>query len=132
MPRYERVLLVDDNEADNFFHSIMIERAGYAGEVVACDSGQAALDYLAQSSRVSTLILLDVNMPSMSGFEFARLAEPLLRARLPHATIVMLTSSSADGDLEKARASEQIDGYIIKPLMVEMARRVLDGDFDAL
>jgi CheY-like chemotaxis protein len=132
MPRYERVLLVDDNEADNFFHSIMIERAGYTGEVVACDSGQAALDYLAQATHISTLILLDVNMPSMSGFEFARLAEPLLRARLPHATIVMLTSSSADGDLEQARASDHIDGYIIKPLMVEMARRVLDGDFDAL
>ena len=132
MTRYERVLLVDDNEADNFFHSIMIERAGYTGEVVALDSGRAALDYLATASDLTTLILLDINMPAMSGFEFARLAEPLLRLRLPHAKIVMLTSTSADGDREQARSSNQIDGYIVKPLNVDVARRVLDGDFDAL
>ena len=132
MTRYERVLLVDDNEADNFFHSIMIERAGYAGEVVAFDSGRAALDYLATASDVTMLILLDINMPAVSGFEFARLAEPLLRSRLPRAKIVMLTSSSADSDREQARKSNQIDSYIVKPLNVDMARRVLDGDFDAL
>lgn len=132
MTRYERVLLVDDNEADNFFHSIMIERAGYAGEVVAFDSGRAALDYLATASDVTMLILLDINMPAMSGFEFAGLAEPLLRSRLRRAKIVMLTSSSADSDREQARKSNQIDSYIVKPLNVDMARRVLDGDFDAL
>jgi CheY-like chemotaxis protein len=131
MAGFERILLIDDNEADNVFHTIMIRRAGFAGEVISLDSGLAALDYLANASNVPMLILLDINMPSMSGFEFALAAEPVLRRRLPHATIVMLTSSSAPHDRERARKVAEIDGYIVKPLGVASAQRLLAGDIDA-
>ena len=123
------VMLVDDNEADNVYHEIMLRRAGFGGELVIRESAQQALDYLTQANvLLPNLILLDINMPGMNGFEFAHEAAPLLQ-RVPTITVVMLTSSSLPNDRERARAMPEIAGYVTKPLTVASARALLDGDF---
>ena len=99
------------------------------GELVIRESAQQALDYLVNATALlPNLILLDINMPGMNGFEFAREAAPLLQ-RVPTATVVMLTSSSLPNDRERARAMPEIAGYVTKPLTVASARVLLDGDF---
>lgn len=123
------VMLVDDNEADNVYHEIMLRRAGFGGELVIRESAQQALDYLTQANALlPELFLLDINMPGMNGFEFAHEAAPLLQ-RMPTFTVMMLTSSSLPNDLERARAMPEIAGYVTKPLTVASARALLDGDF---
>jgi len=125
-----RVLLVDDNEADNVYHEIVLRRAGYVGEVVICESGEAALEYLQVNvDQPPELVLLDINMPGMDGFEFARQATPYLTGAAT-ATVVMLTSSASDADRRKAKALPVIRGYIIKPLTEYTAAELLAGRFD--
>lgn len=127
----ERILLVDDNEADNIYHEIMLRRAGYAGAVVVCESGEAALDYLrSHPDQLPELILLDINMPGMDGFEFAQCATPYLTGG-DTATIVMLTSSASETDRRKAQELPIIRGYIIKPLTEGTAVELLAGNFDS-
>jgi len=126
----QRILLVDDNDADNVYHEIVLRRAGYKGEVVVCESGEAALDYLrANPDRPPELVLLDINMPGMDGFEFARTATPYLTGAAT-ATVVMLTSSASEADRRKAKALAVIRGYIIKPLTEYTAGELLAGRFD--
>jgi len=127
MPIIKRILLVDDNEADNVYHEIVLRRAGFDGRVDVCESGQAALDYLQRSAQWPELILIDINMPGMDGFAFVTAAAPMLQGCA--IALVMLTSSGAVQDRQRAQALTTISGYLVKPLTAAMARQLLQPPF---
>jgi CheY-like chemotaxis protein len=129
MPAIERIILVDDNDNDNEYHRIMIERAGFGGEIVVLENGAEALRYLESADlEKPTYIFLDINMPMMDGFEVAERAAPLLRTK--HTIImIMLTSSSSQRDRERADKLEVIHGFLTKPLTVQMVKDLLDHPF---
>lgn len=121
----QRFILVDDNEADNVYHEIMIRRAGFTGEVRVFESGTEALDFLRSDPlSVPTCLFLDINMPQMDGFEFARQAQPLLQDK-PTVLVMMLTSSDAPQDRLRASGMPVIQGFVTKPLTRERVREML-------
>lgn len=127
MSTFERFVLVDDNEADNVFHEIMIRRAGFAGEVLVFMDGREALEFFrTDPMSQKTCVFLDINMPMMSGFEVAELAAPLI-ADKPSIVLVMLTSSSSPADWDRARNSDIIRGYVTKPLLTTTISALLEG-----
>jgi CheY-like chemotaxis protein len=120
-----RVILIDDNEADNVYHEIILRKAGYGGELQVFEWGADALDYLRSCDMdPPTLVFLDVNMPVMDGFEFARQATSLLLGA-ESVRLLMLTSSDSPVDRKRARAMSVIRDYLTKPLSVEQARTLL-------
>lgn len=122
----QRFILVDDNEADNVYHEIMIRRAGFTGEVLVFESGAQALDFLTCDPLTApTCLFLDINMPQMDGFEFARLAQPLLQDK-PAMLVMMLTSSDAAQDQKRASQMPLIQGFVTKPLTRERVRAMLE------
>src|SRR5438093_273241 len=101
----KRVLIVDDDESIREFVEMALEDEGY--DVVSAEHGAAALDVLNEG--LPNLILLDMAMPVMDGWEFAR----QYRARPgPHAPIVVVTAAR-----EAAERARQIsaDNYLAKP-----------------
>lgn len=127
MSQFERIVLIDDNEADNVFHEIMIRKAGFTGEVMVFMSGVEALAFFRQDDlHTPTCIFLDINMPLMSGFEMAEEAAPLIGGK-PSLVLVMLTSSGSPADWERARSMEIIQGYVTKPLTKDLVGEVLGG-----
>ena len=115
---YERFILIDDNEADNVYHEIMIRRAGFQGEICIFESGPDALAFFEKDPlRVPSCIFLDINMPMMDGFETAELATPMLIDK-PSVLLLMLTSSGSPTDRERAATLPVIKGYVTKPLDV--------------
>lgn len=126
----KRVMLIDDNEADNVFHEIILRKAGFAGELVVHESAEAALQALSAETPPAkpTLILLDINMPGMDGFQFVEAAAAVLTAHRS-VILVMLTSSSADSDIRRAQAMPLIRDYVIKPLIVDAAKTMLERHF---
>ena len=119
MNRYERFILIDDNEADNVYHEIMIERAGFTGEVLVFETGEDALAFFRSDPMTKpTCIFLDINMPGLDGFEVAEQATDLL-ANKPTVMLVMLTSSGSPADRERAASLPVIRGYVTKPLEVD-------------
>lgn len=127
MNRYERFVLIDDNEADNVYHEIMIRRAGFAGEVVVFESGPDALAFFEKDpGDKPTCIFLDINMPMMDGFEVAEKATPWIEKKQA-VILVMLTSSDNPLDKERARAIKSIKGYVTKPLDVPKLKVLLAG-----
>jgi CheY-like chemotaxis protein len=112
----QRFILVDDNEADNVYHEIVLRRAGFTGEVLVFESGAQALAFLRSDPlSVPTCLFLDINMPQMNGFEFARLAAPLLQDK-PQVRVAVLTSSDAPQDRMRASDVPLIQDFITKPL----------------
>ncbi len=124
---YQRFILIDDNEADNFYHQIMIRRAGFAGEILVFESGVDALAFFQQDDlSLPTCIFLDINMPMMDGFEMAQQATPLLTDK-PSLMVLMLTSSDSSADRERASALPIIQGYVTKPLDVATVKSLLSA-----
>jgi CheY-like chemotaxis protein len=125
MNTFERFVLIDDNEADNVFHEIMIQRAGFTGEVLVFESGLDALDWFAHKhDSVPTCVFLDINMPLMDGFEVAEKATPLLQGK-PTTVLVMLTSSGSPADKARALAMPIIKDYVTKPLTVDQIKSLM-------
>jgi CheY-like chemotaxis protein len=123
----QRFILIDDNEADNVYHEIMIRRAGFKGEVEVFESGIPALAFLRKDDlSLPTTIFVDINMPLMNGFEFAREATPLLSEK-PTVMLMMLTSSGSPQDRQRVSEFPVIDGFVTKPLTADMVRGLLQG-----
>jgi len=109
------VLIVDDNATNRRILAETVTRWGMRPMVV--ESAAAALDMLASTAASVPIILTDVHMPDMDGFD---LAFQIKRRGASTATVVMLTSGSHAGDL--ARCQELgVDAYLTKPV----ARREL-------
>lgn len=114
------VLLVDDSEADLLYTRIVLERSGRGWSVTSFESAREALDYLGQAAPPPVnLILLDINMPGMNGFEFLQAYSHLcgtLGAALACAAVVMLTSSPDPDDRSRALAYPCVRDYLLKPI----------------
>jgi CheY-like chemotaxis protein len=104
-PRRRPILLVEDDPVDQEMIGLAFKRASVANRVITMANGQEALDYLMAPRSESVLpavIILDLNMPQMDGFEFLRRikAEPRFAA-IP---VVVLTTSQFDRDLTQSYA----------------------------
>lgn len=122
---FERIVLIDDNETDNFFHGIALKKSSFEGEVRVFERPSEALAFLLQDPmEVSTCVLLDINMPGLSGFEVAQTLSERLR---PSAAfrLLMLTSSNWSSDRQRAEAIPLVKGFLVKPLTVEMVNALM-------
>tara|TARA_R110001592_G_scaffold272340_2_gene539047 strand:+ start:5111 stop:5521 length:411 start_codon:yes stop_codon:yes gene_type:complete len=117
------ILLVDDNEADNFYHKIVIERSEFADEVVSVAGGQEALEYIQLSLEGKKpspdLIFLDINMPRMDGWEFLEEYAKLGKAKNERIIVVMLSTSKNPDYIKKANELDDVSEFTSKPLTTE-------------
>ena len=119
-----KVLVVDDDIRNVFALTSTLEQRGM--KVVFAENGREGIDRLLQHSNTD-LILLDIMMPEMDGYETARAIRSM--PRFEHLPIISLTAKAMKGDREKAIAAGASD-YITKPVdvdqLVSMMRVWLD------
>jgi len=122
-----RILLVDDNEADLILNRIMlVENGKLRSELLTARNGSEALAMLHDAEEKGNpidLMLLDINMPIMSGFEL--LSEMMKEQRLPNTLVVMCTTSAYDVD---KRAAEVLGaaGFLTKPPEFSFLKNIID------
>lgn len=124
------ILLVDDNQADNRYHQIIIEEMKIANRIDLALNGKEALNYLKKENQVPPdLIFLDINMPAMNGWEFLEEYKNLNPGQKAKIVIVVLTTSSNPDDFKKAQAMVEVNGFETKPLSEEMILKILGSFF---
>lgn len=109
----KKILVVDDSEADQFLVSLAINEYDPAIEILTASDGQQALNLLNEPAEPPQLILLDINMPVMNGFEFL---EHYDKRHDKHTVVVMLTSSDQESDKQLSASYESVKQYLIKPI----------------
>ena len=136
--RLRHILLVDDNSDDNFIHERAIRKSGLGASVAVCRDGQDALDYLQgveayadAEVRHPELVLLDINMPRVNGWEFLAEFTKLGQAIRQGVVIVMLSTSTNPTDRGRADEFEQVVDYMSKPLTPDLIRQLVTAHFDA-
>ncbi len=114
------VMLVDDNDTDNFISKRIIEITNFAEEVIVKSSGKSALDYLndnaGDASNLPEIIFLDINMPIVDGFVFLYEFEKFNLNIKDHCKVIILSSSDNKRDIDKIVNNDYVIKFITKPL----------------
>ena len=135
MYKIESILLVDDDFASNYLTEMIIKDMNFAGPVYSAQDGKAALDVMKKYCLPSNeelqqtcpdLILLDINMPVMDGFEFLDEYEKLQINKETPTVIILLTTSTNIRDVEKAK-KYNVKAYLEKPLSEDKLKKALAG-----
>lgn len=116
MDASKEILLIDDDEVEFMKVSRAFSKLGIKNKLRHKLDGAIAKSFLEDSEELPGLILLDLNMPNMNGFEFLDFIKN--DERLKVIPIVILTTSDNDRDkLESFKHS--VAGYMVKPIRLE-------------
>ena len=114
------VMLVDDNDTDNFISKRIIEITNFASEVIVKSSGKSALDYLSENQNdldaLPEIIFLDINMPIVDGFVFLYEFETFNDTIKDKCKVIILSSSDNKRDIDKIVNNDYVIKFITKPL----------------
>lgn len=119
-----KVLVVDDDDVILFLHELMIRDSGLSPDVTCFLTARGALDHLEAIATGDQrfLVLLDINMPGINGWEFLGiLAEAPYRDRV---SVVLVTSSIDYADHQKAKNFPAVLEYVEKPLTAAICARI--------
>jgi len=117
-------MLVDDNEIDIFIHKEVIKQLPTATFVLSFSSAQPALDYLSNTQNEwPQLILLDIEMPVMTGLDFLEIYDTMPTEQRSNCRVVLL-SSSLNNHLQTISKKSVFD-LLEKPLNIEKLNRAL-------
>ena len=117
------LMIIDDDQIDQYLYKRIIKRSGVFTSTVMFSLATEALEYLRRSDRDNIdLIVLDINMPIMDGFEFLEAATEEFGENLGSSIVVMMTTSLAPRDIERAKSFSVVADILNKPLTVDILK----------
>jgi CheY-like chemotaxis protein len=127
------ILLVDDDEINNFISIKLIKKAIADADIAACLNGKLAIDRLSDiqkddPAKLPDFILLDINMPIMNGWEFLEEYKRLNLDPTGKSKVFIISSSVFSNDISKARSYPLVKNFVSKPLSVEKIKEMLIGE----
>lgn len=123
--KYNSIMLIDDNDIDNFINERLVKAYYFAKNVYVHTSTRSALEFLKNLEAtldemppelIPSHILLDINMPILDGFHFLDEFEKLSPQLSSLIKVVMLTTSLNPADIERSRQYKSVKKFIHKPL----------------
>ena len=132
-----KILCVDDDSISLTISKLLLRRTGFTNDVITAVDGSDALDYFkdlfATSSNpiedAPSLILLDINMPVMNGWEFLEAYIPLFSDKLPDTKVIILSSTIDPEDFSRAKKFPVVAQFVSKPLSVENLAELKENEY---
>jgi two-component system response regulator len=129
MGRDIKIMLVEDNPEDVAFTKRLLKHNNLDGDLVVAFSGSQAMEALEKKARESdlpNLILLDINLPDISGIDLlTRIKQDDCFRRIP---VVILTGSNEDEDIQRSYDLGATT-YLVKPIFNDALMQVIDRLF---
>ncbi|MEO2063995.1 MAG: response regulator [Christiangramia sp.] len=121
------VCIIDDDEIYQKIVSKMVERSGSFSEAKYFTQSIQALDYLKNEGSLTEIVLLDINMPQMDGWQLLREISENQPAIFQQMSIYIVSSSIAESDREKAKMFPALKGFITKPITISKLKEVAEN-----
>ncbi|GGM84525.1 response regulator [Dyadobacter beijingensis] len=126
----EILCVVDDDKIFTYLLKRILEKARIAREIIFFENGREALDYLihheGDALKLPQLILLDINMPILDGWQFLHEYGKLKPSAPNPISICMMSSSSDLEDYDRAMGSGHVMDYLQKPVQIPSLRVVTE------
>ncbi|UAB82923.1 response regulator [Zunongwangia sp. SCSIO 43204] len=121
--------IIDDDPIFVFSAKKIMELADFCNGFMVFHNGKEALNHLdaviSTGEELPDVILLDLNMPVMDGWEFL---EEFIKIESEKVITIYIVSSSIDpGDINKAKSYDNVSNYIVKPVTIESLKSVLQN-----
>lgn len=122
----KKILIIDDDDLSIFLIGMAIEEIDFIESYDSVTSGWEALNYLENCQKDGPdLILVDLNMPEMDGYEFIQRFEDKFVEAFPETRLIVVTSSQRENDKAKSLAFPSVIGFIHKPFTEEKIKRII-------
>lgn len=117
------ILIIDDDEINNFIAAKLIDKISPKATVSTCLNGQEGIDFIkariGNEEEMPDIIFLDINMPVMNGWEFLEEYDSVKSQITKNVSINMLSSSVYNDDISKSKTFLTVNKFISKPLTIE-------------
>lgn len=114
-----KVLCIDDDAVTLMICKMVIAKSSFTKEVVLAENGQIALNILENQSSIPELILLDINMPVMNGWDFLEEFVSKFEGETNSSRVAILSSSVNPEDVQTAGKFAIVIDFIQKPLTTD-------------
>jgi CheY-like chemotaxis protein len=124
----KNILLIDDDEVFIFLTTKMLQSTGSVGNISVSYSAMEAIHFLEMTDekQFPDIILLDLNMPGLSGWDFLDFYGILYPKFRKAPLLYVVSSSIADTDAERALKLPGVNGYIAKPINPDAVQMMLN------
>lgn len=131
MSTLKRVVLIDDDQINNFVCETIIKNNKFADEVLSFEWAEDALSFLCKTSEETPdsfpeLIFLDINMPGMDGWSFIDSYRKLPEEITKSCNLFMLSSAVDRKDIITAKNMQEVKDFFSKPLSPEILDFIKD------
>ncbi len=128
MKKFNTVMLVDDNDTDNYISQRIMELSGFSEKILTNNNGKAALEYLEQHqndvTKLPDIIFLDISMPIVDGYVFLYEFERYSQTVKDKCKVAILTSSDNKQDIDRMSGNEFVFKYVIKPITEDVLNEI--------
>ena len=125
--KLDSVMLIDDDKITIFLQKNVIAKLTCVNKILTYDYADAALEFLKSGIDIPELILLDLDMPVMDGWDFLAQFKKMRLNLIPK--IFILTSSIRSEDITRAKSIKEVTGFLSKPLNEDKLSTIMQTHF---
>jgi CheY-like chemotaxis protein len=112
------IVIIEDDEDDRHILGIVLAELGYQNEVSFFEDGPKAIEYLDSDDTSPFLIISDINLPKLNGFEVRDIINKNEKLRSKAIPFIIFTTSSSNYLIKEAYA-QSVQGFFVKPDRIE-------------